>query len=98
MLADADDSAKTILTLALLDKPVSVGPVIEKFEDAHHFRTYGTERNPSFSANCNVLSALLSSSEKDTNEKQIFKALDFLCDAWWTGEIDDKWVSLISTT
>ena len=72
--------------------------MIEKFEDVHHFRTYGTERNASFSANCNVLSVLLSSPDKDTYEKQIFKAFDFLCDAWWTGEIDDKWVSFKSTT
>ena len=65
-----------------------------------HFRTYHGERDPSFTANSNVLLALLNTPDAATVSPQIEKAAAFLCDVWWTAdsEIGDKWVSLLFAT
>lgn len=69
--------------------------MIKEYEGPDHFKTYQSERNPSFSANCNVLNALLHTSP-DANQynAQIEKATAFVCDCWWeaNGVITDKWV------
>jgi hypothetical protein len=52
---DADDTAKGIAALRILGTSASVNGLVQMFETADHFRTYPGERNPSFSANCNVL-------------------------------------------
>jgi hypothetical protein len=93
--ADADDTAKTILVLSLLQSPVSLQPMLEKFETENHFKTYLHERNPSFSANCNVLIALLHAENPSQYSAQIEKAASFLhrhfreCSNL---EVRDKWV------
>ncbi|RHZ63609.1 terpene synthase family protein [Aspergillus thermomutatus] len=91
--ADADDTAKALLAVSLLDKPVSAHGLIEEFEGPSHFRTYHGERDPSFTANCNALLALLSRPDASTFVTQIQKAAAFLCDVWWTADshIGDKW-------
>lgn len=68
--------------------------MIDAFESDTHFRTYGMERNPSFTANCNVLSALLEQPEPERYSAQITKITDFLCNQWWESDEDikDKWV------
>lgn len=66
-----------------------------EYEAEEHFKTYAFERNPSFSANCNALNALLSvESRLQDYRPQIEKALRFLCRSWWDAEryINDKWV------
>ncbi|MCJ1351255.1 MAG: hypothetical protein MMC33_001239 [Icmadophila ericetorum] len=94
LTADADDSAMCITALNLLGVPVSAAKLVEEFETTDHFKTYDMERNPSFSANCNVLIALLSSTEGPCHYAvQTEKVIKFICNTWWTtnGEIDDKW-------
>lgn len=91
-LEDADDTAKTILTLNLLGRATSPDGMIALFEADNHFKTFALERNPSFSANCNVLIALLYAPEPRKYVAQIYKAANFLCNLWYEGELEDKWV------
>ncbi|KAJ5382328.1 Phyllocladan-16-alpha-ol synthase [Penicillium concentricum] len=76
--ADADDTAKAILVLQLLQQHVSLEPMLKAFEAEHHFKTYPYERDPSFSANCNVLLALLYTDDVSQYASQIEKATRFL--------------------
>lgn len=59
VLADADDTARTLLALSRLGTNIDPRPLIDKFQSNKHFKTYSPERNSSFSANCNVLLCLL---------------------------------------
>ncbi|KAJ9485074.1 hypothetical protein VN97_g8290 [Penicillium thymicola] len=76
--ADADDTSKAILVLQMLQKHVSLEPMLKAFEADHHFKTYPHERDPSFSANCNVLLALLYAENVSQYAAQIEKATRFL--------------------
>jgi hypothetical protein len=69
-------------------------PMIQHFEAESHFRTYASERDPSFSANCNALLALLHQQDPPRYEAQILKIAQFLCGYWWDthGTPCDKWV------
>lgn len=91
---DADDTAVGINVLASLGQLVPVEPLIKKYESDLCFKTYVTERNSSFSANCNVLVALLNAERPNIYLSQVEKIVIFLCKEWWrcTGQIDDKWV------
>lgn len=91
---DADDTAKTLTALSALGHPASPAGMLARFEAETHFKTYDGERNASFSANCNVLVALLSQPDPSDYQKQITKTLRFLVDLWWNsdGWIEDKWV------
>lgn len=91
--ADVDDTAKTISTLTVLGRDASPQQMIKVFEANTHFRTYPGERDPSLTANCNALSALLHQPDVRTYGSQIQKITKFLCDYWWKsdGKIKDKW-------
>ncbi|KAL4871888.1 hypothetical protein BDV12DRAFT_194031 [Aspergillus spectabilis] len=91
--ADADDTAKALLAVSLLDKPLSTRGLLDEFEGPTHFRTYHSERDPSFTANCTVLLALLSRSDASKLATQIQNPTAFLCDIWWIadGHTGDKW-------
>lgn len=92
---DADDTAKTVFALEKLGKiDVPWDSILKVFEGPSHFRTYKSERDPSFSANCNLLIALLHTRDLTRVTTQIAKATSFLYDVWWnsTGHIQDKWV------
>jgi hypothetical protein len=93
---DADDTSKALSSLSAMGEPISPIGLLDHFEGDDHFRTYTGERNPSFSANCNVLVSLLSLPNPSLFGKQIEKATSFLCKAWWEsdGWIQDKWVSV----
>ena len=95
MMADADDTSKALLALRLLDRP-SADPqqLISTYDSERCFKTYPTERNPSFSANCNVLNALLHQEEPNNYATYISKATSFLIDCWMNGRVKDKWVYL----
>lgn len=94
MQADADDSAKAILTLNLLGRRVHAKSLAEHFRSKNgHFCTYLGERDASFSANCNVLRALLEVPDAQDHVAEMNSILYFLCESWWTGAIKDKWVS-----
>ncbi|KAF1962415.1 hypothetical protein CC80DRAFT_160637 [Byssothecium circinans] len=90
---DADDTAQCIVCLRRLGRTASPDAMIKCFESTTHFRTYFSERNPSFTANCNVLSALLAQTDVSRYSDQIFDIVGFLCDYWWEndGYIMDKW-------
>jgi hypothetical protein len=81
-----------MLCLNLLGKSVLPNAMIAEFETDTHFRTYTAERNSSFSANCNVLNALLHVPDPNMYSSQISKAATFLCDSWCDGTVRDKWV------
>ncbi|KAI0861469.1 Copalyl diphosphate synthase [Xylaria cubensis] len=91
--ADVDDTAKTISSLNMLGRPVSPKSLIDVFEAETHFRTYAGERDPSPTANCNALLALLHQPDVSLFSGQIFKVAKFLVDFWWQadGKIVDKW-------
>ncbi|KAI3396865.1 hypothetical protein diail_11569 [Diaporthe ilicicola] len=91
--ADADDTAKAILSMTLLGHLFSPEMMLETFEADKYFRTYNKERDPSFTANCNVLAALLCQPDPEQYDLQVLKAVIFLCDHWWSsdGRIADKW-------
>ncbi|KAL1981483.1 hypothetical protein VTN96DRAFT_2512 [Rasamsonia emersonii] len=91
ILPDADDTAKAILSLNLLGRPTGCEKMIESFEAQTHFKTYDFETTESFSANCNVLTAILQSKNPSNHLSQLSKALDFLCQTWYHGELNDKW-------
>jgi hypothetical protein len=97
--ADADDTATTALVLNLLRQPVSVDAMLKEFEEDHHFKTYSQERNPSFSANCNVLLALLYTPDPSVYIPQIEKAVTFLHKQFTDSNLDvqDKWVCIYSS-
>lgn len=66
--------------------------MIEMFEAPEMFRTYRHEQNGSFSANCNVLDALLHCKNPSSYRDQIIKIARFLCGKFNSGKIYDKWV------
>ena len=93
VMADADDTARTLMTLNLMGRDaLEPDRLILEFEADESFRTYATERNRSFSANCNVLMALLCAPNPSRYSSQINKAAGYLCSMWWRGRVHDKWV------
>ncbi|KAK1561739.1 ent-kaurene synthase [Colletotrichum navitas] len=93
IMADADDTAKTLSVLNILCLNKSAAGMVDEFETETHFRTYPSERDSSLSANCNVLLALLHQPEPSQYASQIAKGARFLCDTWWKtdGPVKDKW-------
>ncbi|KAI2642333.1 Copalyl diphosphate synthase [Xylaria nigripes] len=90
---DVDDTAKTISSLTMLGRPVSATGLINVFEAETHFRTFAAERDPSPTANCNALLALLHQPDVSVYSTQILKIAKFLVDVWWKtdGKFVDKW-------
>ncbi|KAI9148470.1 Copalyl diphosphate synthase [Paramyrothecium foliicola] len=91
--ADVDDTAKCITCLRRLGKVASPDAMIKYFETKTHFRTYNSERNPSLTANCNVLVAFLEQPDVSQYSVQILKLVTYLCDCWWESDkfVKDKW-------
>lgn len=96
--ADVDDTAKALICLGSLGQTISPEGMIKAFERETHFQTYANERDPSFSANCNALLALLCQADPSSCSAQILKVVQFLSNAWWIsdGPIKDKWVSCVA--
>ena len=92
MLADVDDTAKTIFTLNRIGKTTSAFAMKTEFETENYFKTYKIESNSSLSANCNVLISLLESTNPTENILQIQKATKYVCGRWWDNKLEDKWV------
>jgi hypothetical protein len=90
---DADDTAKALLFLLQLNHPVDVKAMLSYFSSkGGHLVTYLGERNPSFSANCNVLMTLLHLKSPGSVATEICSITKFLCNSWWQGSFSDKWV------
>ncbi|RYP77683.1 hypothetical protein DL771_001051 [Monosporascus sp. 5C6A] len=92
-LPDADDTAKTAMALFYLGRrpETYIQALIDTFETTDHFRTYLAERNPSISANINVLSSLLVPDDPTPYLPQIAKAASFVCGRVLLGEVKEKW-------
>ncbi|KAF5024596.1 hypothetical protein F66182_3359 [Fusarium sp. NRRL 66182] len=90
---DVDDTAKALVALGMLQKPMNPEPMIKAFEKSDHFATFGSERDPSFTSNCHVLLALLQQRDVDRYALPILKAVEFLCNFWWNSDyqVKDKW-------
>ncbi|CAL8578037.1 hypothetical protein XPA_003839 [Xanthoria parietina] len=89
---DADDTAKAQLALSLLGHESRFATqLVARFACGTHFQTYPGERNPSVSANCNVLMALLHSPDPNPYRIPISNATKFVCDAWDQSADRDKW-------
>ncbi len=67
--------------------------MIKAFETQTHFKTYNNESTESFSANCNVLRAIVRSTRLSHYLPQVIKSLNFLCQTWYKGKLSDKWAS-----
>ena len=99
MEPDADDTAKGITALSLLGTEITRDPLVMKFGSGEWFKTYSHERNVSFSTNCNVLMALVSSLADKTSRKKYYalieKIVTILANTWLEKPncIRDKWVS-----
>lgn len=91
ILPDADDTARCLLTAELLGEEVDFSPMISKFRAEPCFKTYEMERNPSFSANCNVLLALVSSKNAQKHGQEIEAISKYLLALWRAGNVSDKW-------
>lgn len=95
MLADADDTAKAVITLNLLGSDTSPERMISTFKtDDGHILTYPSERDPSFSANCNALIAILQAPGVSKHVQLIESLTEYLCQSWSSGRLKDKWVKL----
>ncbi|MCJ1360209.1 MAG: hypothetical protein MMC33_010212 [Icmadophila ericetorum] len=92
-VSDADDTAKSILVRNLLGRPTTPDNLIKRFEGSVHFLTYGMERHPSLTTNCNILSAILESPDPQGYVSQIEKCARFLVSSWSRSDASfiDKW-------
>ncbi|KAI1373133.1 Ent-kaurene synthase [Hypoxylon crocopeplum] len=92
-LPDADDTAKTAMALFYLGRrpETYIEALINSFETTDHFRTYLAERNPSISANINVLSCLLVLEDPTPYVSQIAKSASFVCGRVIVGDVKEKW-------
>lgn len=91
-LPDSDDTAKTLLALHYLGRNHDIDPLLRYFEADDHFLTYPGERNPSFSANCNVLVSLLILGDPKSHIPQVMKAIRFIYTRFVSDCIQEKWV------
>ena len=74
MLADADDTAKSIYLLNLLGHTTSCDGMISQFMSPKgHMMTYLGERNLSQSANCNAMICILNSPELQKHSDVVSK-------------------------
>ncbi|KAK7221955.1 hypothetical protein V2G26_009958 [Clonostachys chloroleuca] len=89
--ADADDTAKGITTLRILGIKTGIEGLLKTFERETHFKTYPGERNPSFSAHCNILICLLKQDDPTHFMTQISKAANFLVSHMLQGKVNEKW-------
>ncbi|KAJ7310885.1 hypothetical protein DFH08DRAFT_619711, partial [Mycena albidolilacea] len=91
--ADSDDTAKASLALSHLGLSTDRHPLCFAFEGPTAFRTHSSERNPSLTANCNVLLALLSDVNSPHFMSQITKVAIFITDQWMVSDslVRDKW-------
>ncbi|KAI2628670.1 hypothetical protein GGR54DRAFT_357025 [Hypoxylon sp. NC1633] len=88
---DADDTAKGLESLHHLGQESSIDGLLRTFSELEHFITYPGERNPSFSANCNVVILLLVRDDRSQHFPGITKALEFLIGQAFGGHVKEKW-------
>ncbi|KAI0598800.1 terpene synthase family protein [Biscogniauxia sp. FL1348] len=94
--SDVDDTARALISMGLVtsdSRGLNIEPMISRFATDTHYRTYPFERNPSFTANCNVLLALLRQGNMPQHLPEVVKVVKFITHYWWRhdGNIRDKW-------
>lgn len=96
-----DDSAKGSIIYSLLGHKGYSQQIVARFESENCLKTYDFERDPSLSANCNGLLALLYD-KSDFQGKSIVieKITRFICRSWFSanGILSDKWVCYLALT
>lgn len=94
VVPNSDDTSKTLTALQLLGRPGQFSPLVKHYEREKHFACFGFERNPSLSANCNVLLGFVQCSNPAIYFLQIEKCVRFICDEFWNSDtpLTDKWV------
>ncbi|KAL8794967.1 MAG: hypothetical protein Q9195_002549 [Heterodermia aff. obscurata] len=93
---DLDDSSKASIVLSFCGYPGLTSRIVDYFDSEHCLKTYRSERNPSVSANCNALFALvLDQTSSSSRIKTIEKVVTFVCERWTSanGCLEDKGVS-----
>ncbi|PYH91566.1 ent-kaurene synthase [Aspergillus ellipticus CBS 707.79] len=88
---DADDTSRALLAQGYLGTQGDPSSLVQYFEATDHFQTYQLERDPSFSANANILLALLIAPDPGAYSQQIEKAVKFMLSRWEDGALRDKW-------
>lgn len=91
ILGDADDTACNLLTLYHLGTYADLGPMIEKFRSGSCFRTCQFEGNPSLSANCSVVLALIFCDRSEQYSALLQQVMQYLITIATSGEFLDKW-------
>ncbi|KAI5814896.1 ent-kaurene synthase [Pyronema omphalodes] len=95
LMPDSDDTSKSLVVLNRLGvHGISPDSLIAEFGKPDRFKTYSFERNPSFTANCNVLKALLQYVTPEKNyATQIETCVRFISQYWWNSweALQDKW-------
>ncbi|KAK5632715.1 hypothetical protein RRF57_008429 [Xylaria bambusicola] len=81
LMVDAGDTANAITCLKLLGQDENATKITEVLLVRIQSNVY---REFSFSANCNVLLALLYQDTPRDYHEQIMKSIGLLCDVWWT--------------
>ncbi|KAI0110357.1 hypothetical protein GGR51DRAFT_569644 [Nemania sp. FL0031] len=81
-----DSTARGILVMGFLGQPVGVGKMLEKFATGGHFRTYAKDREPSLSATCYAIMAILCQKDASMYAPRIKEAMKFICDIWWNSD------------
>ena len=91
---DSDNTAKALAALNFLGEHFPIESLLKHFELETHFACFQQERNPSFTANCNVLITLLHTPVRIHYIDQIRKAATFICNQWWKNEgiLTETWV------
>lgn len=91
---DSDNTAKAVAALKFLGEHFPIESLLNHFELETHFACFQQERNPSFTANCNILITLLHTAVPIHYIDQIRKAATFICDQWWKNEgiLTETWV------
>ncbi|KAJ5727077.1 terpenoid cyclases/Protein prenyltransferase [Penicillium malachiteum] len=91
IMPDADDTARVLMTIGFLGGQADLMPMVTKFRSDPCFKTYEMERNPSLSANCNILLALASSENAKDHMDDIRTVMKYLNTIWRQGDLRDKW-------
>ena len=92
LICEADDTSSAIYILNMLGRPTYPDGLLAAFESKDRFRCFTLDGNSSPSVNSHVLKALLHTPSPSIYQSQILKAASFICDCWWDGNMDDKWV------
>ncbi|CAG8953632.1 hypothetical protein HYFRA_00010091 [Hymenoscyphus fraxineus] len=90
---DLDDSSKASIIFSALGKPGFTASIVEHFDSPECLKTYQEERNPSLSANCNALLAiLLDSTTYPSKQVTIEKLVKYIClKSQQSDSLEDKW-------